>query len=407
MYGTALSVSQLNASVGVSGTFAYSPAAGTILGAGSYTLSVVFTPSDTYDYSSVTDSVSLVVSPAVLTVTASNATRIYGQANPVFMAGYSGFVNGSPSLNTTATATSAVSGSPYAIVAAQGTLSAANYSFAFNNGQLAITPDASAETVSSSANPSPFGANVTFTATVTAVSPGSGTPTGTIQFYVDSVAFGSPVALAGGAATISGASLSTGTHAVSAQYSGDGNFIAGAGSLSPNQVISPSGSAATIVLPRNPNSGAKISVAALLADNPGAMTLVSTDSTSTNGGTVAVNENWIFYTPATGFTNADAFNYVITNSLGTLSTGTVSVVVPVDTSQSQNIDAVQSLGNGAVFVQFQGIPGRSYTIQYTPSLQTPVWQTLGSGTAGATGGFGITNTPTQGQPAGYYRSTYP
>ena len=47
-------------------------------------------------------------------------------------------LSGAPSLTTTATTNSSVGGSPYLIVAAQGTLSAANYSFNFVNGNLTI-----------------------------------------------------------------------------------------------------------------------------------------------------------------------------------------------------------------------------------------------------------------------------
>ena len=54
-YGTALSASQLNAAANVPGSFAYSPTNGTVLNAGTNTLSVIFTPTDTFDYSSVTD----------------------------------------------------------------------------------------------------------------------------------------------------------------------------------------------------------------------------------------------------------------------------------------------------------------------------------------------------------------
>src|SRR4029079_7167215 len=85
-----------------------------------------------------------------LTVTAGDAARGYGDANPAFTASYSGFQNsetlatsgvtGSPSLTTTAVATSSVAGSPYAIVAALGTLTAGNYDFTvFVNGNLTIT----------------------------------------------------------------------------------------------------------------------------------------------------------------------------------------------------------------------------------------------------------------------------
>ena len=56
VYGTALDATQLDATASVPGTFAYSPAAGTVLKAGdTQTLSVTFTPTDTTDYTSTTD----------------------------------------------------------------------------------------------------------------------------------------------------------------------------------------------------------------------------------------------------------------------------------------------------------------------------------------------------------------
>ena len=75
-YGTALSSVQLNATASVPGSFAYSPTNGAVLNTGTNTLSVIFTPADTTDYTSVTGSVSLVVLPAPLTVTAANASRV-------------------------------------------------------------------------------------------------------------------------------------------------------------------------------------------------------------------------------------------------------------------------------------------------------------------------------------------
>ena len=77
---TPLSASQLNATASVPGTFAYNPASGAVLNAGSNVLSVVFTPNDTFDYNSVTDSVSLTVSQAPLSVMANNATRSMARA---------------------------------------------------------------------------------------------------------------------------------------------------------------------------------------------------------------------------------------------------------------------------------------------------------------------------------------
>ena len=79
-YGTALSTTQLNAtSGGVAGTFVYTPALGTILGAGSQTLSVTFTPTDTADYSAATGSAKITVSQA------SALAVVTSSANPVLV----------------------------------------------------------------------------------------------------------------------------------------------------------------------------------------------------------------------------------------------------------------------------------------------------------------------------------
>ena len=150
-YGTALG-SQLNATATyngstLGGTFVYTPPAGTVLGAGTQTLSVTFNPADTLDYASVTQTVNITVNQAPLTVTAQSVSRQYGISNPVFSANYSGFVNnetaavlgtGLPTLTTTATTSSAVGN--YAIITGIGTLADPNYSFLVVNGTLSVTP---------------------------------------------------------------------------------------------------------------------------------------------------------------------------------------------------------------------------------------------------------------------------
>jgi hypothetical protein len=89
----------------------------------------------------------LTVTPAKLTVTADNKTKQYGDPNPPFTYQITGFVNsetssvvsGAPSFTTNPTATTASLPGPYSIVPGLGTLSAANYTFAFANGTLTIT----------------------------------------------------------------------------------------------------------------------------------------------------------------------------------------------------------------------------------------------------------------------------
>ena len=90
--GTALSATQLDATASyngstVAGTYAYTPALGTVLGAGSQMLSVTFTPTNTTTYTTATGTVTLVVNAAVVnqatfrgldTATQGNWEGVYG-----------------------------------------------------------------------------------------------------------------------------------------------------------------------------------------------------------------------------------------------------------------------------------------------------------------------------------------
>jgi hypothetical protein len=242
-YGTALSATQLDATASVPGTFVYTPAAGTVLGAGTYTLMVTFTPTDTTDYTTATDSVVLTVNQATLTVTANNASRVYGQANPAFTYTINGFVNGdtsavvsgAASLTTSATTSSAPGN--YTIVVGLGTLSAANYTFAFQDGTLAVTQDSTTTTLTTSVSTAIVGQQLTFTATVSPVPPGAGTPTGSVDFFDTTTHTdlgSSPLVVVNGVdeATLPTTTLAVGPNSLTATYSGDGNFLTSQGSLS-------------------------------------------------------------------------------------------------------------------------------------------------------------------------------
>ena len=172
-YGTALSATQLNATASVPGTFAYSPAVGVVLNAGTQTLNVTFTPTDTTNYTTATANVSIVVNKAMITLTANDASRPSGIANPAFTSTFTGFVNGdtqawavtgAPSLTTAAAATSPAG--TYPIAAAVGTLAAANYTFTFVNGTLTVNK--APLTVTANDASRAYGvANPAFTSTIT------------------------------------------------------------------------------------------------------------------------------------------------------------------------------------------------------------------------------------------------
>jgi hypothetical protein len=73
-YGTALGSAQLDATSTVAGAFSYSPAAGTVLSSGNHTITATFTPTDTTDYATATDSVSITVNAALSLLTCSSGT---------------------------------------------------------------------------------------------------------------------------------------------------------------------------------------------------------------------------------------------------------------------------------------------------------------------------------------------
>src|SRR5262249_10488899 len=95
--------------------------------------------------------------------------------------------------------------------------------------------------------------SVTFTATVSAGTGFSGTPTGTVTFTIDNVPQGSPVPLNGAnQATLTISTLTGGSHTISATYNGDPAFAAST-SAPLNQVVTPAATTTTIISSLNPS----------------------------------------------------------------------------------------------------------------------------------------------------------
>lgn len=78
-----------------------------------------------------------------------------------------------------------------------------------------------ATTLTPSANPSPFGASLTLTATVTS---SGGTPTGNVTFYDNGNPLGT-VALSSGSAQLTTSSLTIGIHTLTASYTGGAGYL--------------------------------------------------------------------------------------------------------------------------------------------------------------------------------------
>ena len=147
VYGTALGSAQLNATASVSGTFTYTPAAGTLLNAGAtpQALSATFTPDDSANYvSGGTVGTVITVTPAPLTVTALGLTKVYGANDPSLLFSNTSLVGRDGFSGSLARAVGENVGS-YAIL--QGTLTAGpNYALNYVGASLTITPKPAAVT---------------------------------------------------------------------------------------------------------------------------------------------------------------------------------------------------------------------------------------------------------------------
>lgn len=94
----------------------------------------------------------------------------------------------------------------------------------------AVNKGASQTTVTSSPNPSTYGQGITFTATVTAMPPAAGVPTGSVQFKDNGAPFGGPTPVNLGVATSFPFVLGVGPHTITAEFSGDFSFNPSSGS---------------------------------------------------------------------------------------------------------------------------------------------------------------------------------
>ena len=215
-------------------------------GAGSYTITGVYSGGSGYAAS--TGSGTLTVSqasPSTTLVSSSNPS-IFGQlvTFTATVTGSRGTPTGTVQFRDNGTnlgapvnldssgraiyATSALSVGGHTIT----TVYSGDCNFAASTGILKQTVGrASTETVlTSSSNPSTYGQSVTFMASVSAVAPGAGTPSGTVTFKDGNKVLGTGN-LVGGVATLTISFLSSGTHSIKAACGGSSAFKSSASAV--------------------------------------------------------------------------------------------------------------------------------------------------------------------------------
>ena len=243
-YGTALGSSELNAvarttaGVTIPGTFAYTPASGVVLDAGSQVLNVTFTPTDTINFKTAT-------AETIITITKGTPSIAW----PAPAAIPQGTALSATQLNAAATYLSAAVPGTYTYTPAAGTIPHAgvliitllftptnltNFNPVTTTNSVSVTQSATSTAVTTTANPSSAGRSVTITATVTRGDSSTSPLTGKVTFSEGSKTYGT-IPVASGTASLTISNLTVGSHSITATYTGDANDLSSQGHLT--QVI--------------------------------------------------------------------------------------------------------------------------------------------------------------------------
>lgn len=160
-------------------------------------------------------------------------------------------------------------------------------------------------------------------------------------------------------------------------------------------------------LVRYAQGGTKIRAGSLLGTDADGDTLAfaTLGPGTAQAGTVAQAGSWVAYQPAVGFTGSDTFSFSVSDGRGGVSNSTASVSVNATLPGNYQL-RITPLVDGKKQLDFAGVPGRAYTVQFATSLQQADWQTLGTATAGDSGACQIVD-PTIGAGQRVYRATQP
>ena len=238
------------------------------LSVGTYSVTASYSGDTTYAVSTssaVSEQITAAAAAATTTtLSASPTTAVYGQSVTLTAtvnhttgsgtpSGTVTFLDGSTTLGTKTLSSGAATLSlttlplgTYSITASYG--GDTSYSGSTSTGvSETISQAATTATVSASDNPARTGQYLTLTATVSANSPSSAMPTGTVTFYSDSASLGTGTLDSTGTATFTLTDLTQGVHSITAIYQGATDF---SGSTSPalSETVAVNGSTATTTI---------------------------------------------------------------------------------------------------------------------------------------------------------------
>lgn len=117
------------------------------------------------------------------------------------------------------------------------------------------------------------------------------------------------------------------------------------------------------------------------------LSLVAVEPVSANGGTVTLAAGVVGYVPPAGFVGSDTFHYTLAAGSRTAQ-GTVTVRVRAASQIPSNLVYLRGVPTPSVGMElrFAGLPGRAYSVQFSPNLNGP-WTELARVTAASGSGF--------------------
>jgi hypothetical protein len=276
----------------------------TVLAVGSHSIAVVYSGDSTF-LGATSAVLNQVVNqdPTVSVVTSSVNPSVYGQSvtfSAVVTApapgggtptGTVNFVDGTTTLGTATLAGGSAMFTTSSLAAGNHPITAVyrgGGNFAGSTSSTltqVVNQDSTSAALASSVNPSVYGQPVKFTATVSANSPGSGTPVGTVTFLIGNATLGTS-ALSGGTASFTISSRAPGTYTITAVYGGSSNF-AGSTSQSLAQTVNKDATTTRVSSSANPaTQGTMVTFTATVTANAPGSGIPTGTVTFADGSTV-------------------------------------------------------------------------------------------------------------------------
>ncbi len=133
------------------------------------------------------------------------------------------------------------------------------------------------------------------------------------------------------------------------------------------------------------------------------LSLTAVEAASAQGGSVTLSSGVVAYTPPAGYVGTDTFRYTLSAG-GRTAQGTVTVRVRAASQIPVNLVFLRLATSPAtgMDLRFAGLPGRSYSVQFSADLTGP-WTELARVTATSGSGFVDHSHPTAPSGAGFYR----